>query len=113
MPGFITNAVEFGITCKAKNLILESANLLPVTLQSYSFSQESMALTNSTNPVQATLSAMMLIVDACLPPNIKYPVKCLALAAQLIVCASASGTASAFSAATTVASARQIIKEML
>ena len=45
---------------------------VPVVGQAYGFTKTAMKVYNSTSPVEAAVS----IIDDCVPPQIKYPVKC-------------------------------------
>jgi hypothetical protein len=84
----------------------------PLAIDANRLGDSSMKLTNHTNPFYATLSASKLLVEACLPPNIKYPVKCIIFALQLGMCVYYGGTTSILSTTLTLATARQIIEEM-
>jgi len=72
-----------------------------------------MKLTNNTNPFYATLSASRLLVEACLHANIKYTVKCTIFALQLRMCIYFGVTTSILSTTLTLATARQIIEEII
>ena len=85
----------------------------PLVMTANSLGDSSIKLTNITNPFYATLSASRLLVEACLPPNIKYPVKCTIFALQLGMCICSGGSTSILSTTLTLATARQIIEEMI
>ena len=61
-----------------------------------------MKVYNSTSPVEA-----VSIIDDCAPPQIKYPVKCGILAAQVGLAVSSGGNP--WAVAMAIGSARQII----
>ena len=67
-------------------------------------------ITNSTNPYVATVNGIKIVTLACLPPNIKYPVKCAILFAQIGVSICTGGTSSMVSTALVIGSARQILE---
>lgn len=77
-------------------LLIERA---PVGMQANSFSELAMNVTNITSPVNASLTAGKMIVGACTPPQIKYPVNCAILALQLGLYIFISGTVSVTTAA--------------
>lgn len=85
----------------------------PLVMAANGLGDSAVKLTNITNPFYATLSASKLLVEACLPPNIKYPVKCTIFALQLGMSICSGGTTSILSTTLTLATARQIIEEMI
>ena len=85
----------------------------PLVMAANGLGDSSIKLTNITNPFYATLSASRLLVEACLRPNIKYPVKCTIFVLQLGMCIYSGGTSSILSTTLTLATARQIIEEMI
>ena len=66
-----------------------------------------MKVYNSTSPVEAVKVAAVLIIDDCAPPQIKYPIKCGILLAQLGLAVSSGGNP--WAVAMVIGSARQII----
>ena len=56
---------------------------LPVVGQTYGLTKTAMKVYNSTSPVEAVKIAAISIIDDCAPPQVKYPVKCGILVAQI------------------------------
>lgn len=94
------------------NVIESTIEFVPVLFQSKGFASKAMEIYNTTNPITASFTALRVIVNVCLPPNVKYPVKCLIFFSQVGLCVYTGGTASVLTFATTVASARQILEEI-
>lgn len=61
---------------------------VPVVGQAYGLTKTAMRVYNSTDPISAVKNATISIVEDCSPPQIKYPIKCGVLVAQLILAAS-------------------------
>lgn len=80
---------------------------VPIVGQAYGFTMTALKIYNSTSPIGATSLAVKGILADCLPPEVKYPVKCGILLTQLIVACSAGGNP--FSVALAIGTARQII----
>ena len=80
---------------------------VPVVGQVYGFTKTAMKVYNSTSPVEAVKIATISIIDDCAPPQIKYPVKCGILLAQIGLAVSSGGNHLAVAMA--IDSARQII----
>jgi hypothetical protein len=93
-------------------LLTTVLQILPITGQTNAFVSTAMNVTNCTNPINASVSAIKLIVDVCAPPQVKYPIKCLVLVSQLALCLGSGGTSSVITTATTIAAARQILEEL-
>jgi len=60
-------------------LIEKEIEKAPIIMQANSFCSLARNVTNRTDPISAIFSATKMIVSACVPPNDKYPVKCLIL----------------------------------
>jgi hypothetical protein len=56
---------------------------IPIIGEAAKFARLAKNVHNCTDPIEASLKASKGILIDCLPPNIKYPLKCLALAAQV------------------------------
>jgi hypothetical protein len=67
-----------------------------------------MKIYNSTSPIEAVKIATVSVVEDCAPPQIKYPVKCSILIAQLALAISSGGNP--WAVAMAIGSARQIIE---
>ena len=80
---------------------------VPVVGQAYGFTKTAMKVYNSTSPVEAVKVAAVSIIDDCLPPIIKYPVKCGIFVSQVVVAVSSGGNP--WAVAMAIGSARQII----
>lgn len=93
-------------------IVKETFKKSPPAMGANRLGDSAMKPTNHTSPFYATLSAPKLLVEACLPPNIKYPVKCTIFALQLGMCICSGRTTSILSTTLTLATARQIIEEM-
>jgi len=86
------------------NLLIKQ---IPVVGQTYGFTKTAMKIYNSTSPVEAAKVAAISITDDCAPPQIKYPVKCSILIAQVGLAVSSGGNL--WAVAIVIVSARQII----
>lgn len=64
---------------------------VPVVGQAYGFTKTAMKVSNSTSPVEAVKVAAVSIIDDCAPPQLKYPVKCGILLAQVGLAVSSDG----------------------
>ena len=80
---------------------------VPVVGQAYGFTKTAMKVYNSTSPAEAVKVAAVSIIDDCAPPQIKYPVKCGILLAQVGLAVSSGGNP--WAVAMVIGSARQII----
>lgn len=89
--------------------ILRSA---AVVAQTRSFVSLAQNVTKISDPVNASIAASKLIVDVCLPPQFKYPVKCTILALQLLLSFQAGGLASVTCVALSIGSAKQVLEEL-
>jgi len=67
-----------------------------------------MKVYNSTSPIEAVKVAAIGIIDDCAPPQIKYPVKCSILVAQIGLAISSGGNR--WAVAMAIGSARQLIE---
>ena len=85
----------------------------PVLAQAEEFSEVAMNVTKISNPYDASFKAVQMIIGACAPPQVKYPLKCLALVSQLSVVIASGGTTSILSAALSIGSTRQVLEELL
>ena len=56
---------------------------IPVVGQAYRFTKTAMRVYQSTSPVEAVKVTAVSIIDEWAPPQIKYPVKCGILLAQV------------------------------
>jgi hypothetical protein len=81
---------------------------IPVVGQSLKFARLAKNITNCTNPTEACLKAAKLIMIDCLPPHVKYPLKCAALGIQIVIAAN-GGTPIAI--ALVLALSNQILEE--
>ena len=79
----------------------------PILSQLYGFTTTAMKVYNSTSPVEAVKVGVVSIVDDCMPPQIKYPVRCGILLAQFGLVISSGGNVWTVSMA--IGAARQII----
>jgi len=85
----------------------------PVLMQAESFAEAAKNVTNCTNPYSASLTAIKIIAVDCLPPIVKYPVKCTILGLQIIAAVNTGGLTSVASTALTLATATQVLEEMI
>ncbi len=89
----------------------------PVVLQSQQFSSTAMEVTESISPLSASFKGLKLILHFCLPPNIKYPVKCAIFFGQLGISVYTAGMTGGFSSMLSltlaIGSGRQVLEEML
>jgi hypothetical protein len=64
-------------------LLTEAAKNTPVIGQAIGFSNTAVKVYNATSPATAVCAAVEGIFVDCMPPQVKYPVKCAILAAQM------------------------------
>lgn len=64
---------------------------VPVVGQAYGFTKTAIKVDNSTSPVEAVKLTTVSIIDDCAPLQIKYPVKCGILLAQVGLTVSSGG----------------------
>lgn len=92
-------------------LVAKTVELAPIILQTRSLTETAKLVTNSTNPISNIFTRTKLVFTVCLPPNIKYPIKCAIFFAQLRVCIYTEG--STFPSVIRIAAMRQVLEEML
>ena len=80
---------------------------VPIVGQAYGFTKTAMKVYDSTPLVEAVKVANVSIIYYCAPPQIKYPVKCGILLAQVGLAVSNGGNH--WAVAMAIGSARQII----
>ena len=81
---------------------------IPVVTQAYGLTKTAIRVSESTDPISALKNATLTIVDDCVPPQIKYPVKCGVFLAQLGFAISTGGNP--WAVGMTLGSARQILE---
>ena len=81
---------------------------IPIIGEATKFARLAKNVHNCTDPIEASLKASKGILIDCLPPNIKYPLKCLALAAQVGI---AVGGGASISVALFIALGNQRLEE--
>lgn len=81
---------------------------LPIVAQSVGFTRTAMKVYKSTSPVEAVKIAAISILDECAPPQVKYPIKCGILIAQIGIAVTTGGNT--WSVAMAIGAARQIIE---
>jgi len=98
-------------------LIVDASNefvkYLPIGAQVYQFTVVAEIISKATNPVVAVFSGLKLIGQSCLPPSVKYPLKCLLLIGQIGVGIYTGGAGTILSTTLAIGSARQILEEYL
>jgi len=85
----------------------------PVVMQAESFTEVAKNVTNCTNPYSASLTAVKVIAVECIPPKVKYPIKCTILGLQIIAAVNTGGLSSVAATALTIATATQVLEEMI
>lgn len=88
--------------------MFELIHQVPVVGQAYGLTKTAMRVHNSTDPISAVKNATLSIIEDCAPPQVKYPIKCGILLAQLGLAISSGGNP--WAVAMTIGSARQIIE---
>jgi hypothetical protein len=88
--------------------MFELIKQVPVIGQAYGLTKTAMRVYNSTDPISAVKNATLSIIEDCTPPQVKYPIKCGILLAQLGLAISSGGNPWAIAMA--IGSARQIIE---
>ena len=81
---------------------------VPVVGQTYGITKTAMRVYNSTSPTAALKNATLTIIEDCTPPEIKYPVKCAILLAQVSLAVSSGGNP--WATAMAIGAARSIIE---
>ena len=61
---------------------------IPIAGQAMKFARLAKQVHNCSDPVQASITATKAIVVDCMPPQVKYPLKCIALGAQIAIAVS-------------------------
>ena len=82
---------------------------IPVVGQAYGLTKTAMKVYNCTDPINATKVALVSVVEDCSPPQVKYPLKCGILLAQVGIAIATGGNP--FSVSLTIGAIRQIIQE--
>jgi hypothetical protein len=90
-----------------------SWNAVPVVAQARSLSELAQNVTKISDPVSASLTASKLIVQACTPLQIKYPLKCTILLLQFGVCFSTGDMSSVTSVVVGIGTVKQILEELV
>jgi hypothetical protein len=88
--------------------MFELIKQVPVISQAYGLTKTAMKVYNSTDPISAVKNATLSIIEDCAPPQVKYPIKCGILLAQLGLAISSGGNP--WAVALAIGSARQIIE---
>ena len=83
---------------------------VPVVGQAYGFVNVAMKVYDTTSPLQALKTGVLGVLTDCAPPQVKYPVKCGLLLAQVGLAVSTGGS-STWTIAMVIALARQIIDD--
>jgi hypothetical protein len=83
---------------------------IPIAGQAMKFARLAKTVHDCSDPTEASLKAVKGIIGDCLPPNIKYPLKCLALGTQFLV---AINGGAPIGVALTIALGNQILEEKL
>jgi hypothetical protein len=112
MKEIVSKVIDYSVSGKAKEAVVGMLKYTPVAVQSQRFAVTAETLSNSTNPVSAAISGIKLISDVCLPPNIKYPLKCAVLFAQIGISIYSGGTSTILTTTLALGSARQILEEL-
>ena len=84
---------------------------LPIAAQANSFSRVAREVTSTADPMNACLKASKLIIDVCAPPNVKYPLKCSILLAQITVAICSGKVTSVTSTSLAIGAAKQVLEE--
>ena len=99
------------LATKAGKLLVGAA---PVAGQSFSFNNLAKVAFNTTSTSEALVSSGKVIIDSCLPPNIKYPIKCGTFLLQLVIAISmSSAPIGSFSWSLVIGTAKQILDAYL
>ena len=88
--------------------MFELIKQVPVVGQVYGLTKTAMRVYNSTDPISAVKNATLSIIEDYAPPQVKYPIKCRILLAQLALAISSGGNP--WAVAMAIGSARQIIE---
>lgn len=82
---------------------------IPVVGQAYGLTKTAMKVYNCTSPINATKIALVSVIEDCSPPQVKYPLKCGILLAQVSLSIATGGNP--FSIGLAIGAIRQIIEE--
>lgn len=88
--------------------MFELIKQVPVLGQPYGLTKTAIRVYNSTDAISAVKNATLSIIEDCSPPQVKYPIKCMILLAQLGLAISSGGNP--WAVAMAIGSARQIIE---
>ena len=91
----------------------ELASNAAVMAQGYKFSQIAMNVTKLADPTAASITLVKKIAIECLPPQVKYPVKCAIFALQCCVVLNSSPLMITSATAVALTTANQIAEAML
>lgn len=83
---------------------------IPIAGQAMKFARLAKTVHDCSDPTEASLKAVKGIRGDCLPPHVKYPLKCLALGTQFLV---AINGGAPIGVALTIALGNQILEEKL
>ena len=101
----ITEFLSGGVLQRMINILSN----IPVVGQAYGLTKTAMKVYNCTDPINATKIALVSVVEDCSPPQVKYPLKCGILLAQVVVAIATGGNP--FSVALSLGAIRQIIEK--
>ena len=93
--------------------IFDLASNAAVVAQGYKFSQIAMNVTKVADPTAAAVTLVKKIAIECLPPQIKYPVKCAIFALQCCVVFNSPAVLISSATALAITTANQIGEAML
>lgn len=89
---------------------------VPILGQAYGIVDTVKVVSNITDPIQAVTTAGQMIVEDCLPPQVKYPVECAMLIAECgvaIYSIAAAPVTGGFSLSLCLGAAKRVIMRRL
>jgi len=89
---------------------------VPVVGQAYGLIDTVKVVSNITDPIQAAVTAVEMLIEDCLPPQVKYPVECALLVAECGVAISSIAAAPVtgeFSLSLCLGAAKRVIMRRL
>jgi hypothetical protein len=83
---------------------------IPIAGQAMKFARLAKIVHNCTDPTEASFKAVKGIIGDCMPPHVKYPLKCIALGTQFLIAVNGGAP---IGLALTIALGNQILEEEL
>jgi len=83
---------------------------IPIAGQAMKFARLAKSVHDCSDPTEASIKAVKGIIGDCIPPHVKYPLKCIALGAQIVIAVNGGAP---IGLALSIALGNQILEEKL